>query len=80
MDLETLGGNAGGGLFGAVLAFLGIKQRLDKQDKAIESKQNADVCTVLHKGIDEKFTILVNGQEKIFNRLDNLNDYVRNKK
>ncbi len=80
MDLESLGGNAGGGLFGAILAFLGIKQRLDRQDKAIELKQNADVCIALHRGIDEKFTVLINGQGRIFERLDNINDHLRNGK
>ncbi len=77
MDLESLGGGAGAGLIGTILGILGINRRVSKIEK---DKQDRVVCDALHKSTDDKFDILINGQEKIFNRLDNLNDYLRDHK
>jgi len=76
-DLETLGIGTGGGLIGAILGVFGINRRVNNIEK---SKQDKTVCDALHKSADDKFNILINGQEKIFSRLENLNDYLRNHK
>ena len=77
MDFESLGGGAGAGLIGAVLGIFGINRRVNNIERL---KQDKAVCDALHKSADDKFDVLINGQEKIFNRLDNLNDYLRNHK
>lgn len=44
----------------AVLAWLGIRQRLDRQDKDIEKLHDETVwretCAATHKGVDERLT------------------------
>ena len=74
-DLESLGGGAGAGLIGAILGVFGINRRINKLE---ESKQDKSACGLIHKAIDEKFTILIDGQKRIFESIDDLNDYLRN--
>ena len=76
-DLETLGIGTGGGLLGAILGVFGINRRMNKME---DCKQDIPVCDAKHKGIDEKFVIMVELQKEIRERLDNLNDFVRNKR
>lgn len=58
MDIEAAGAGAGGGLVSAVLAWFGIKQRLDRNDKDIQRLQDGTVwretCAAVHKGVDER--------------------------
>ena len=75
MDLESLGGGAGAGLIGAILGVLGINRRVNKLENA---KQDKSICDSVHKGIDDKFKILVEGQKYVIERLDKLNEYIRN--
>lgn len=77
MDIESLGGGAGAGLIGAILGVLGINRRMSNLEKC---KQDKSVCNAIHKSDDDKFEILIKGQDKIFERLDNMNDYLRNNK
>jgi hypothetical protein len=77
MDLESLGGGAGAGLIGTILGILGINRRVSKIEK---DKQDKVVCDALHKSADDKFNVLIKGQEKLFDKLDNLNVYLRNHK
>ncbi len=77
MDLETLGTGAGSGLIGAILGVFGINRRVNKIE---EQKQDKVLCETLHRGINDKFTVLIEGQRRIFERLDNINDYLRNGK
>ena len=77
MDIESLGGGAGTGIIGAILVAFGFSRRVSKIE---EGKQGKSVCDALHKGIDEKFTILVDGQKAIWERLDSLNDFLRNQR
>ena len=77
MDLETLGTGAGSGLIGAILGVFGINRRVNKIE---EQKQDKVLCETIHKGADEKFIILIEGQKRMFERLDNINDYLRNGK
>ena len=76
-DLESIGGGAGAGLIGAILGAFGFNRRINKIE---DFKQDKTVCKVTHKGIDEKFEIMVDLQKEIRERLDVLNDFVRNKK
>ncbi len=76
-DIESLGGGAGTGIIGAILVAFGFNRRVSKIE---EIKQDKVFCEATHKGTDQKFDILIEGQRKIWDRLDNLNDYVRNQK
>lgn len=76
-DLESLSGGGISGLFIGILTAIGIKSRVDKLE---DKKQDKSVCESIHKSIDEKFDRLIKGQDKIWERLDDLNDYLRNKK
>lgn len=77
MDLESLGGGAGaGGVIATILALMGVNRKQDKK-----------VCEAVHHGIEDKFETIVDvmkemreGQKKIWERLDNFNDYMRNQK
>jgi len=76
-DLESMGGGGISGLFIGIITALGLKSKVDKLD---EKKLDKEVFRDVQKSIDEKFTILVDGQKRVFERLDNLNDYLRNQK
>ncbi len=76
-DIESIGTGAGAGLIGAILGILGINRRINKVE---DQKQDKSLCENIHKGADEKFTILIEGQKRVFERLDTLNDYLRNGK
>jgi len=76
-DIESIGSGAGAGLIGAILGILGINRRVNKVE---DSKQDKSVCEAMHKGIDEKFGILIEGQAKLFDKFDGINEYLRNKK
>ena len=77
MDLESIGSGAGAGLISGILGVLGINRRMNKIE---DSKQDKTVCDVMHKGIDEKFVIMVDLQKEIREQLNDLNIYIRNKK
>lgn len=80
-DFDSLSGYGGvGGIIGAFLTFLGFKSRLDKADEIIKQKQDKEVCGAIHKGIDEKIIAMIEIQKEIRERIDSLNDYVRNQK
>lgn len=77
MDIESLGGGFGTGLIGAILGVLGINRKVNKLE---DDKQDKSVCDSTHKGIEDKFKTLVEGQKYLIERVDKLNDYVRNGK
>ncbi len=77
MDLESLGSGAGAGLIGAILGVFGINRRVGKIER---DKQDKTVCDTLHKAADDKFNILIKGQERLFDKLDDLNVYLRDHK
>lgn len=77
LDIESIGSGVGAGLVGTVLGVLGITRRVNNIEKF---KQDKTVCDVLHKSADDKFDVLIKGQEKLFNKLDDLNIYLRNHK
>lgn len=80
-DIESLGGGAGagivGGIFGAILTAFGINRRVNKIE---DGKQDKIVCDTIHKSIDDKFGVLIEGQSKLFDKVDSINDYLRNQK
>ena len=80
-DIESLGGGAGAGLiagiFGAIASVLGINRRVNRVEN---DKQDKSVCNVVHKSIDDKFNILIEGQGKLFDKVDRMNEYLRNGK
>ena len=58
MDIESVGAGAGGGALSAILAWFGIKQRLDRQDKDIEKIQEGTIwrstCNATHEGLNDR--------------------------
>ena len=74
MDIESIGSGAGAGLIGAILGIFGINRRVNKIE---EQKQDKVLCEAIHKGIDEKFDILIKGQERMFERIDTISDRLR---
>ena len=75
-DFESLGGGGISGLFIGILTAIGLKSRVDKLE---EKKLNKDVFVEFRKNVDEKFDRLIIGQDKVWERLNALNDYIRNK-
>lgn len=76
-DLESLGGGGITGLFIGIITALGLKSKVDKLD---EKKQDTKTCDAIHKSIDDKFGILIDGQSKLFDKVDGINEYLRNGK
>ena len=76
-DIESMGGGGITGLFIGILTAFGLKSKVDKLD---DKKQDKSVCDAVHKSIDDKFTILINGQTKLFDKVDGINNYLRNGK
>ena len=76
-DLESIGGGGISGIFIGIITALGLKSKVDKLD---DKKQEKSVCGVVHKSIDEKFNILIEGQGKLFDKFDKMNEYLRNGK
>ena len=74
MDIESLGAGAGTGFFGAILAYFGFSRRIDKLE---DSKQDRKVCDVLHMNIAGNFKDLKEGQAKILDRIDSINEFLR---
>lgn len=77
MDIESIGSGFGTGLIGTILGILGITRKVNRLD---DCKQDKTVCDSIHKGINDKFDTLIKGQDRIWERLDRLNDYIRNGK
>ena len=55
---EIAGAGAGGGIIGAALAFLGIKQRIDRQDKIIDNIQKnivwSSTCAITREATNQR--------------------------
>jgi len=76
-DLESMGSGGLGGLFIGIITALGLKSKVDKLD---DKKLDKSVFDVVSKSIDDKFNILVEGQGKLFDKIDGINEYLRNQK
>jgi len=76
-DLESMGGGGIGGLFMGIITALGLKNKVDKLD---DKKLDKSVFDVVSKSIDEKFSVLVEGQGKLFDKVDKINEFLRNSK
>lgn len=76
-DFESMGGGGISGLFIGIITALGLKSKVDKLD---DKKLDKSVFDVVNKSIDEKFTVLIEGQGKLFDKIDGINEYLRNGK
>ena len=76
-DLESIGGGGISGIFIGIITALGLKSKVDKLD---DKKLDKSVFDVVSKSIDEKFSVLVEGQGKLFDKVDKINEYLRNGK
>lgn len=77
MDLESLAGGGGAGFIGAILGVLGLNRRMNKLE---DGKQDKSVCDALHENIMTTFSDLKEGQRKIFDKIDDINTFLRNTK
>ena len=77
MDIESLGAGAGTGFFGAILGYLGFSRRLNKLE---DGKQDKTICNAYHENIKTTFGELKEGQTKIFDKIDDINQFLRNGK
>jgi hypothetical protein len=76
-DLESIGGGGISGIFIGIITALGLKSKVDKLD---DKKLDKSVFDVVSKSIDEKFSVLVEGQGKLFDKVDKINEFLRNSK
>jgi len=67
LDFESLGGGAGAGILGSILAFLGFNRRLNRLE---DEKQNKTVCNALHESIDKRLETLQNSIDHLTERID----------
>ncbi len=77
MDFESLGSGAATGFLASILILLGWNRRLTLLEK---EKQDKSFCDVMHRMSDVNFKSLHDGQEKIFDRIDKINEFLRNQK
>lgn len=68
MAIEEIGiGVGSGSLLGAVLTYLGFKQRIDKVEKANEIMKDkirfVDTCIEIHKSVDRRLENIENKQD-----------------
>jgi len=79
-DIESMGSGAGAGFLASIIVAVGNAFGFNRRVSKIEDeKQDKSACIPIHKGLDDKIDILIKGQDKIWERVDSLNDYVRNK-
>jgi len=64
--LASLGTSAGGGLLGALLAYFGIKQRMDSLEKTLTEMVTNRECNARHGGLSQRID---NGLDR-FSRID----------
>ncbi len=77
MDFESLGSGAATGFLASILTLLGWNRRLSLLEK---EKQDKGFCEVMHRMSDANFKALHDGQEKIFDRIDKINEFLRNQR
>ena len=75
IDFESLGGGAGTGLLASILGYLGFSRRLNKLE---DCKQEKAVCNVTHQNIKNTFDDIKEDTRKIFDKLDDINRFLRN--
>ena len=73
IDIESAAGGAGGGIMGALLAFFGIKQRVDRVDKDIDVMRDGVVwrntCDKTHDAVNHRLQSIDYKLDKIFDKL-----------
>jgi hypothetical protein len=67
LDLESLGGGAGAGILGSILAVFGFHRRMNRLE---DEKQNRTVCNALHESIGKRLETLQNSIDHLTGRID----------
>jgi len=67
LDLESLGGGAGAGILGTVLAAIGFHRRLNRVE---DGKQDKPVCGSLHEGLRAEMEAMRNSIDHLTGRID----------
>jgi len=79
-DIESLGGGAGAGLIGTILGILGMNRENKRRITNLErNKQDKELCSAFHKGIEDKFGSIVEVQKDIQTELRSLNNHLMNR-
>lgn len=81
MALDEIGMGLGGGtLLGTVLTYLGIKQRVDRNEKSIDDiKKNVryvDTCLKIHEATDRRLESIESKQDSIEAKQDRVLEIV----
>lgn len=66
MNIETAGAGAGGGLLGALLAWLGVSKRLDKLEDGTVWRET---CRATHKSVDDSLARIETKLDKLTERI-----------
>ena len=81
MNIESLGYGAGAGFLASIFVAIGNAFGLNRRIGKVENeKLDKDVFIEFRKNTDDKFDILIKGQDKIWDRVDKLYDHVINQK
>jgi hypothetical protein len=67
LDYESLGGGAGAGILGSILAVFGFHRRLTRLE---DCKQNKAVCESIHEVMDKRLETLQNSIDHLTTRID----------
>jgi len=67
LDYEALGGGAGGGLIGSLMALFGFNRRLNRLECEM---QNKIVCHALHESIDKRLESIQGSIDHLTKRID----------
>ena len=76
MDVESIGSGAGGGLFIAILSWMGFKQRIDRIDKDIKDLRDKtvwrDTCLVTNVALTQRLDSMDKNLDKMDKKIDML--------
>jgi hypothetical protein len=67
LDYESLGGGAGAGILGAILAAIGFHRRLNRVE---DGKQDKPVCDALHEGLRLEMGNMTKAIDHLTERID----------
>ena len=77
MDIESAGFGAGGGIFGALLAYFGVSRRIDRVEAILDKNVvYRDTCNECKSARDQRFEAIEKSQNERYKMLDSKLDYI----
>ena len=70
MDIENIGYSAGSGVIGAILIALGLKSRMDRQDKDVNSLKQSVIYKDTFEQFEKRFDASIKQIDSIDKKLD----------